>query len=351
MLTRSMDTKKLKDTLRRDIPLLLAHPPDPLPPEFIVESIVDGKYRLSTQDKPELPFWQTQDLELHDYHPPWLARQEYRWDTLSLKESIHQDNVANGIVRRFMKDLRKPVHACAPTRKYLCGCLAPIALRLSSAIPRSGFHLTDVDRVIMAAMVVFDMGMLVASDDQNFDAPPVPAKVDPDSPFAKALSRWAPEVRGHLRQCLRRVGYQSHTWWECVLFGLLLHPQGMVWIQHPFHLTPPLGETHIERGIDLATRVPDTSYRSANKFHRAFRKSWGSERKPERPGPKPTEPRRPSAARQEFEQYVVERRKMGISPQSIGQDAEAGRLYRQARRDPTAELNAQAVRRVLRKHR
>ena len=131
---------------------------------------------------------------------------------------------------------------------------------------------------------------------------------------------------------------------------LLLHPQGMVWVQHPFHLTPPLGETPIERGIDLATGVPDTSYRSANKFHRAFRKSWGSERKPDRPGPKSGQPHRTSL-RQRFEQYVLERTQAGLSPQFIALDREALRLYRIVRDDHAVDLSEQTVRRVLRKHR
>lgn len=134
-----------------------------------------------------------------------------------------------------------------------------------------------------------------------------------------------------------------------VLFGLLLHPQGMVWVRDPLNLGPSHGGTPLERGIEWAIGVPDTTDRSANKVHRAYLRAWGGARQPDRPGQKPVQSRHKTRGTREFEDYILSRRKVGLSPWAITQDAEANRLYRLARDDPDAELTVQVVRRVLRK--
>lgn len=82
----------------------------------------------------------------------------------------------------------------------------------------------------------------------------------------------------------------------------------MVWINHQFVLGSSYGRTELERAMDLAIEVPDTTYRSANKVQRAFRKSWGAAREPERPGSKPGRARQPTNGWRDYEQYVTQRR-------------------------------------------
>ena len=136
-----------------------------------------------------------------------------------------------------------------------------------------------------------------------------------------------------------------------VLFGLLLHPPGMVWVRDPINLGPSHGGTPLERGIELAIGVPDTTYRSANKVHRAFRQAWSGAREPDHPGPKPGHSRRTSPARQRFEDYVNESISSGSSAKSLTDDRQAQVLYGKVRGDHAVVLNEQVIRRVLRNHR
>ena len=125
----------------------------------------------------------------------------------------------------------------------------------------------------------------------------------------------------------------------------------MAWVRNPFFLGPTLGKTELERGLELAIGAPNTTYRSASKFHQAFRRARGSVYEPERPGPKPGQPRRTPSKRELFERFLLERTRQGVTVYYITQDAEAQRLYREVRGDHAVVLNEQAVRRVLRKHR
>ena len=134
---------------------------------------------------------------------------------------------------------------------------------------------------------------------------------------------------------------------EMALFGLLFHPQGMVWLLDPFVLGPTGGKTELERGIELAIGAPDTTYRRANMVHRAYRRALGSVHEPERTGPKPGNSRRTSTARQRFEDHVRDRAGAGGSAYTITQEVKAQRLYRRAKKGKAVYLNEQAVRRVL----
>ena len=135
------------------------------------------------------------------------------------------------------------------------------------------------------------------------------------------------------------------------MFRLLLHPQGMAWIRDPLNLGGSHGGTELERSIELAIGVPDTTYRSANRVHRAFRRAWGGARMPDRPGLKPGQPRRTASERLRFEAYVIGRINSGSSAKSLTDDPKAQFLYGKVRSDHAVVLNEQAIRRVLRKHR
>ena len=200
-------------------------------------------------------------------------------------------------------------------------------------------------------MVVFDLGMLVAPPDLSPDSPPFPFQVKRDLEFTKKLVYKASEIRGKLRHCLEEIGWDPDYWSEMVLFGLLLHPQGMVWVRDPLNLGPSQSGKPLEYSIELAIGVPDTTYRSANKFLRAFRRAWGGARHPDRPGAKPGQSRRTSRKRQLFEDYLIERRNNGSSAKSLTDDPKAQSLYGRVRSDHAVVLNEQVIRRVFRKHR
>lgn len=334
---------------RQYITLLLAQPPDPSP-ALVINSIEGGRYNVEALDLPELPAWQTRDLDILLYRPPWIGPDEQPWRPLTPAEADQQQSVAIGMVRKLIDRLRQNLDVYIPLRIEFHNYWAPIIVGLSGSPTRSGSPATDIDRILMTMLVVFDLAILVTSPDLAQDSPPVTVDSNRDLEFTTKLGSLAPEIRMHLRQCLEDIGCNPDYWLEMVLFGLLLHPLGMVWVRDPVNFAPSHGGTELERAIELAIGVPDTTYRSSNKVHRAYRKSWGVTREPERPGPKLGGTRHPSPARQKFENYVLYQSQLGASAYAITQDNEAQRLYGEARRDHAVVLKEQAIRRILRNH-
>jgi len=331
------------------ITLLLAQPPDPTP-RMVTQVIGDGRFSVEAQELPSIPAWQTRDLDKWWYWPPWIGPDELRWVPLSLAEADEQESIAISMIGRLIERLRQNVDVYNPLRIEFHEYWAPIELGLSGVPLRSGLPSTDIDRVIMTMMVVFDLALLVAPPDLTPDSPVPHARIERDLGFTKKLVNIAPKIHGSLRTCLEDIGCNPDHWLEMVLFGLLLHPEGMVWVRHPLNIAPSHGGTPLERGIEIAIGVPDTTYRSANKVHRAYLRAWGGAREPERPGPKPGQAQKPNLQRESFEAYIIDRTSKGLSPLAITADAEANRLYRLARDDHSVDLNEQVVRRVLRKH-
>lgn len=319
-------------------------------PALVVESIEGGGYYVEAPDLPELPAWQTGDLDVWLYRPPWIGPDEQPWSPLSPTEADQQKSVALGMIRKLIDRLRQNLDVYIPLRIEFHDYWAPIIVGLSGFPPRSGSPATDIDRILMTMLVVFDLAILVTSPDLAKDSPPVPVGVNRDLEFTKKLGSLAPEIRMHLRQCLEDIGCDPDYWLEMALFGLLLHPLGMVWVRDPVNFAPSHGGTELERSIELAIGVPDTTYRSSNKVHRAYRKSWGVTREPERPGPKPGGTSHPGPARKKFNHYVLAQSQLGASAYAITQDNEAQWLFGEARRDHAVVLNDQAVRWVLREH-
>ena len=345
-----MNVPRASDAHRRDITLLLAQPPDPTP--TLVAHIIEGdRFYVEAPELPDLPAWQTRDLDIWRYCPPWIGIDEQRWGPLSPAEADQQKSVAIGMIGKLIDRLRQNLDVYNPLRSQFHDYWAPMIIGLSGAKPRSGLPLTDIDRVILTMMVVFDLSMLVAPPDLSPDSPPPHASVNRDLEFTKKLVNKAPGIRGSLRRCLEAIGRNPDHWLEMVLFGLLLHPQGMVWVRDPLNIGPSHGGTPLERGIEWAIGVPDTTYRSANKVHKAYQRAWGGAREPDRPGPKPGQPRRTSLRRQRFEAYVIERIDSGSSAKSLTNDSQAQDLYGKVRDDHAVVLSEQTIRRVLRKHR
>lgn len=150
--------------------LLLAQPPDPSP-TVVAHTIEGGRYYVEAPELPALPAWQTRDLDIWRYCPPWIAPDEQRWGPLSPSEADQQESVAIGMIRKLIDRLRQDVDVYSPLRIEFHDYWAPIMVGLSGAPPRSGLPLTEIDRVLMTMMVVFDLGMLVAPPDLSPDSP------------------------------------------------------------------------------------------------------------------------------------------------------------------------------------
>ena len=252
-----MNVPKASDAHQRYITLLLAQPPDPSP-TMVAHVIGAGRYSVEAPELPGLPAWQTRDLDIWRYCPPSIGPDERRWGPLSPAESDQQKSVAIGMIGRLIDRLRQHVEAYRPLRNEFHHYWAPIMVGFSGARPRSGLPLTEIDSVILTIMVVFDLGMLVAPPDLSPDSPTAHARIDRDLEFTKKLVSIAPKIRRSLRRCLEGIGCNPDYWLEMVLFGLLLHPQGMVWVMVPLNIGSSQGGTPLERGIELAISVPDT---------------------------------------------------------------------------------------------
>lgn len=224
-----------------------------------------------------------------------------------------------------------------------------IVLSCAGRPTRRGDAFTDVDCVLLATQAVFDLATLVSASTST--GPPVPAVPDRREPLVQGLMDHSPQIQGWLRECLLELGAAPDEWSAALLFGLLLHPLGVAWVRAPFNFGPRRNLTEVERGLEFAVEVPDTTYRTAGKVHRAYRRAHGVERKNEKSGPKPGGTRHPSPQRERFEAYVLSQSEAGAYVYSIAQDPKAQRLYRRARPGATAELSEQTVRRVLRKRR
>ncbi len=338
----------LRDLVYRGISILLAQEPK-VGFQLNAVSIVGTTFRVRAPDRPPFPAWQTQDLRPCLYWPPWVSRVDTRWAPVPLRETFKQEEVAQRMVLRLIQRLQANVPVYQPLRQEFHDYWGSLVIGFAPVLSRSGFPLTDVDLVLLTSMIIFDLAVLLAPGSETGQGQPLPARIMPEAPIVRKLGERAQEIRASLRECLQQVGWHPDLWSESVLLGLLLHPLGVVWVRPPFHLGPNFGRSELERGIELAIEAPDTSYRSANKLHRAYRHAFGGGREPERPGPRPGQPRRPAAQRDEFEKYVLDRSRAGLTPYLISTDADANRLYRMARHDHMAILTEQAVRRVLRK--
>ena len=183
-----------------------------------------------------MPAWQTEPLQFWDYPPLWLAADELRGDPFATKEASHQVMVAAGMARRLVIRLRQLPDIYLPVRSHLQGYWTPLMLGTISVRPRSGLPLSDVNRVLIAAMVVFDLATLISPPGETTKNQPVPVTINREYEIARKLTELAPGVHQKLKQCLEQIDYQPDFWAELALFGLLLRPEGVVWLMSPFVL-------------------------------------------------------------------------------------------------------------------
>ena len=165
-------------------------------PRMLAQVIGDGRFSVEARDLPNLPAWQTRDLDKWQYWPPWIGPDEQRWVPLSPAEADEQESIAIGMIGRLIDRLRQNVDVYKPLRIEFHEYWAPIMVGLSGAAPRSGLPLTEIDRVILTTIVVFDLSMLVSPPDLSPDSPPPGASVNRDLEFTKKLISIAPDIRG-----------------------------------------------------------------------------------------------------------------------------------------------------------
>ena len=93
--------------------------------------------------------------------------------------------VSAGMARRLVIRLRQRPDIYLPVRSHLQGYWTLLMLVTISVQPRSGLPLSDVDRVLIAAMVVFDLAMLISSPGETTKTHPVPATINREYEIAK----------------------------------------------------------------------------------------------------------------------------------------------------------------------
>ena len=92
--------------------------------------------------------------------------------------------VSAGMARRLVIRLRQRPDIYRPVRSHLQG-YSLLMLVTISVQPRSGLPLSDVDRVLIAAMVVFDLAMLISSPGETTKTQPVPATINREYEIAR----------------------------------------------------------------------------------------------------------------------------------------------------------------------
>lgn len=312
-------------------------------------SFDENAWHVELADYPRWPDWQFCELGPAFYIPPWLTPTDSRWQPVAERETAAACKVGVDLANALIRRLRSDPLAYQSTRSEFRGLWLHICLGTANAATRRGAAVSDVDRLMLATMAIFNLVMLCTTEGSASTDAPVHAQVDSDKPFIRSLQANGEHIRGLLRDCLARIGVPQHRWTEMVALGLLMHPYGSTWVQTPLNLGPKTGPSELERTIEVALGVPDFVYRTANKLHRSYLRAQGFEHAPRRPGPKRGSRRRPAKDWVKFETKVIALRKSGVSPRFICENAEAQKLYRQAKRDSQAILNERTVRRVLRK--
>ena len=153
----------------------------------VAQVIAPSRFSVEAPELPALPAWQTRDLDIWRYFPPWIGPDEQRWGPLSQAQADEQESVAIGMIGKLIHRLRQNVGVYSPLRIEFRDHWAPIMVGLSGAAPRSGLPLTEIDRVILTMMVIFDLGMLIAPPDLSSDSPPPHATVNRELEFTNKL--------------------------------------------------------------------------------------------------------------------------------------------------------------------
>lgn len=311
---------------------------------------VDGHERNLLEDStdvPEMPFWQTSDLVPVAHPPPWMEQTNLVWLAITPTDATRAYKVALRLAQMLIEIMRSDPGLYQPLRSILNDLWLRIVEASSSSLTRRGDPLTAVDRVLLATMGVYGISPFLSDISLKLSLP-ISVSLDDTSRLAALLEQRAPLVRDQIQQYLAQLGLPIHWWSEALVFGLMVHPQGIAWVRPPFRLGPKPRSLAFERGIEVALGVPDQTYRIASKFHRTFLAVNGVSFMMKRRGAKPGNSRKKPHTRLAFEKYVLARSDKGFGPEAIAEDSESQRLYRVLRNDTTVILNVQAVRRAIR---
>lgn len=158
---------------------------------------------------------------------------------------------------------------------------------------------------------------------------------------------------GVARSFLPSLGVAEDEWHQYCLLAFLLWPTfAREVLVLPLWLNPPVnGAPPVTRQAATALGAVDPTERAAVRLKTSWQRDLGFEPPRRTPGQRAGSRKRPDPARLRFDRYVVERRSRGLSPQTIADDAEAARLYREARKDRNATPNERLVQAAVRRNR
>ena len=167
-----------------------------------------------------------------------------------------------------------------------------------------------------------------------------------------ALGTLADAARNLALEAVNEANLPRDTWHRQTVLSILLLPSAY---RHalvlPFWLSrEDEHATEEDRQVHTARSVREATERAANKVRRDYVTERGVEIPRRTPGPRPGTQNQQSAARRAIERHIIERNQAGASAEVIAHDAEAQRLYGDARGDRNAALSGQTVRRILRNH-
>ncbi|MBI4284071.1 MAG: hypothetical protein HY663_06345 [Chloroflexi bacterium] len=340
------DTTTPEDILARTgVLVLVSRSPEAQFDLHAVGQDKQGRIIVKLPGAPEEPVWQTAELRSIVYVAPWIADRESRWSPIPESQTIQQHEIARKMAMDLIASLRKNAIAYQGLRRELREIWSALVISAGGQPRRDGRPFTDVDLVLLAAVSVFDLAMLVQTEKES-DSSPKPALLNKTLPHIQFLKSRAPAIRESIRGCLEQCGIAPDFWKEIVVFGLLLHPTGIAWVPLPFTLGARGSGTELERAMEVAVGVPEVTYRIVGAVHRAHLRTQQFRRTAAKPGARPGTRHRKSAARLKFERYVRSLTDAGVTPQFVVDNAEAQRLYRDARKDSEALLTERIVRHV-----
>ena len=335
---------------RRGVLVLIPRGPlTPTRPER-VKVVGESRVEVRLRSAPSQPAWQSEDLRPVAYPAPWYAAEEAGWGPESDKQILDEHNVSLQVATEVVAKLRLAPGAYEGVRAQLYPLWVLISLRSRGWTRRDGDAYTDIDRVLTAVLAVYDVAALVRLPGRDDSTAPVATIPGPNNALISELKRQGPELQRLVRQCLESADVSPDFRTEIVAFGLLLHPDGIAWVPLPYALGPRGDRTALERPLEFALAVRDTTYRAAAAMHRQWRRALGYVRTAAKPGPKPGSKRAIPELESRLIAHLGELRSRGMLHKEIARDREAQLLYQDFRDDPAIPLTAERVGYLLRKH-
>jgi len=159
--------------------------------DFLGQEFDGHSLRVELADYPRWPDWQFCEPFPFFYVAPWMTPSESRWRPAPEKETAYASKVGTDMAMDLIKSLRSDPPTYRMVRKDLRGLWLSLCLKTAGGVTRRGTALSDVDRIMLVGMAVFQLTMLVQST-HFAPNPPRHVQVDPEQPFIKELRTHAP---------------------------------------------------------------------------------------------------------------------------------------------------------------